>query len=244
MHRFFVESDLLSPDSFTLNKDDTYHAARVLRLHKGDRAEVISNGRRYLSVIDECSSASVVLHPLHELPSTETGISLTLFQGMPKGDKMDLIVQKAVELGVSGIVPVLFSRSVARPDKQDADRKIARWRKIAVEACKQSGRCCVPVLSPVIPFDALPEHLDMCEQVAVPWEECAENGPKSFFLRHQQLRSLGIVIGPEGGISSEEMEVLTAAGCEAITLGKRILRTETAAIAALSVFSGFYGEME
>ena len=244
MHRFYAGS--ASPDRtlFTLDTEDSFHAVRVLRLRPDDRAEVIFGGERFLSVLEEASPSAVTLRALQPLPSTEPGLSVTLFQGMPKGDKMDLIVQKAVELGAVRIVPVVFSRSVVRLNEKDAARKTERWRKIAREAGKQSGRCCVPEVHPVVSFGDLPGLFASCEKVAVPWEECAHGGPLAFVRRYPSLSSLGIVIGPEGGISAEETDALLAMGCESITLGKRILRTETAGLASLSAFFSLYGEME
>ena len=244
MHRFYADPDCSDAELFRLDDADTRHAVKVLRLQPGDLVEVIFGGRRYLAQIRELSPAGVSLFPTEELPSTEPRLSLTLFQGLPKSDKMDWIVQKSVELGVSRIVPVLFSRCVVHPDVRESGKKLDRWRKIAREAGKQSGRCVVPeILSPVS-FSSLPGLLSGCEKVAVPWENCPAGGPLSFFSRHPSLSSLGIVIGPEGGISGEEADALLCSGCETVTLGPRILRTETAGLAAASVFFGLYGEME
>ena len=244
MHRFYAAPGNSSPSRFGLDEADSYHALHVLRLGPGDQAEVVFRGERYLAVIESCQGTGVTLAPLEKLPSTEPRLSVTLFQGLPKGDKMDLIVQKACELGVARIVPVSFSRSIVKLADKDSQRKTERWRKIAREAGKQSGRCVVPEIDPVIPFRSLPSCFPACAAVAVPWEECGEGGPLSFVRRHPSLPSLGIVIGPEGGISPEEMDVMLRHGCEAITLGSRILRTETAGLAAVSVFFGLYGEME
>ena len=244
MHRFYADPDLSADSYFILDPEDTRHAVKVLRMQCGDQAEIIFGNTRYLSVVEKCSTDHVVLSPVKALPSTEPSLSVTLFQGLPKGDKMDWIVQKAVEIGAVRIVPVSFSRCVVHLNENDAVKKTARWSKIAREAGKQSGRCIVPeVLPPVSPekFSAL---LSSCGKVAVPWEECRENGPLSFFRKHPVLSSLGIVIGPEGGLSPEEIGRMTDAGCEPVTLGKRILRTETAGLTALSVFLGLYGEME
>ena len=244
MHRFYAESAEENHTLFSLNAEDSYHAVRVLRLQKNDEAEIIFNRERYLAVIEDVSLSCVSMRCLSRLPSTEPDLSVTLFQGLPKGDKMDLIVQKAVELGAVRIVPVVFARSIVHLNDTDAVRKAERWKKIAREAGKQSGRCCIPDISPVVPFSSLLSFLSGCDQTAVPWEECKRGGPLSFFQRHPSLSSLGIVIGPEGGITKNEMNKLLEMGCEAITLGKRILRTETAGIASMSAFLSLYGEME
>ena len=244
MHRFYADPDQSSADVFVLNPEDARHAGKLLRLQPGTEVEVFFSGERYLSVLDKLSSDSAELHPLRLLPSTEPSLSVTLFQGLPKSDKMDWIVQKSVELGVCRIVPVAFSRCVVRLDAKEAARKQERWQRIAREAGKQSGRCRIPEVCGPVPFSALSALFSGCEQVAVPWEDCPRGGPLAFSKRHPSLSSLGIVIGPEGGISPEEMRELESFGGEPVTLGKRILRTESAGLAALSVFFGIYGEME
>ena len=244
MHRFYADSASSSGDSFFLSPEDTLHAAKVLRMHPGDEAEVIFRGTRWLSRISQISDHLVELCPSEELPSTEPKLSVSLFQGLPKSDKMDWIVQKATELGVVRIVPVAFSRCVVRLNEKEGAKKQERWQKIAREAGKQSGRCVIPEVSAPVPFRALQDLFPSCGCVAVPWEECGEGGPLAFSGRHPGLSSAGIVIGPEGGISPDEIREMTGWGAEPVTLGKRILRTETAGLAALSVFFGLYGEME
>lgn len=244
MHRFYADPEKSDESLFILNPEDARHAGKVLRLQPGTEVEIFLKGNRYLASLDKLSSDSAELHPLRPLPSTEPSLSVTLFQGLPKSDKMDWIVQKSVELGVYRIVPVAFSRCVVRLDAKEAARKQERWQRIAREAGKQSCRCRIPEVCCPIPFSAMPALLSECEQVAVPWEDCPQGGPLAFAKRHPSLSSLGIVIGPEGGISPEEMQELERFVGEAVTLGKRILRTETAGLAALSVFFGIYGEME
>ena len=244
MHRFYADPDRSDEQSFVLSPEDTLHAAKVLRMRPGDHAEVVFHETRFRSRIEILSEDSVRLVPVGILPSTEPSLSVTLFQGLPKSDKMDWIVQKAVELGAVRIVPVSFSRSVTRLNEKDSARKQQRWQKIAREAGKQSGRCRIPEVLFPVPFRTLPDLFRTCDCIAVPWEECSSGGPLSFYSRHPSLSSLGIVIGPEGGIAPEEMHEIMEWGGEAITLGKRILRTETAGLSALSVFLGLYGEME
>ena len=243
MHRFYADPERSDACNFYLTSDDAHHAVSVLRLHPGDNAEVFFRGERWICELSSYGR-DVILSPVKKLSSTEASLSITLFQGLPKGDKMEWIIQKAVELGVYRIVPVAFSRCVVKMNDTDAVRKRDRWQKIAREAGKQSGRCIVPeVLSPV-PLSALPPYFAQCDRIAVPWEECSGGGPLSFAGRFPSISSLGIVIGPEGGISADEMDLFLRLGCDPVTLGKRILRTETAAVAAISVFSGLYGEME
>lgn len=244
MHRFFADPDSSDEHVLILSPEDSLHALKVLRMKPGDPAEVISRETRYQTVIESVRDSQVVLHAVSLLPSTEPQLKITLFQGLPKSDKMDWIVQKAVELGAVRIVPVAFSRCVVHLNEKEALKKQERWQKIAREAGKQSGRCIIPEVTVPLSFRNLPDLLPQLEQVVVPWEECHEGGPLAFVEKHPSLSSLGVVIGPEGGISPEEIQALMNVGGKPVTLGKRILRTETAGIAALSVFFGLYGEME
>ena len=244
MHRFYADPAQSDGQLFVLDAEDARHAGKVLRLRPGDEVEVFWNGQRFLSALESLSADRVTLRPLSPLPSTEPSLSVTLFQGLPKSDKMDWIVQKSVELGVSRIVPVVFSRCVVRLDEKEGTRKQERWQRIAREAGKQSGRCRIPEVCAPISLSALPAYFSECSRVAVPWEDCALGGPLAFAKENPSLSSLGIVIGPEGGISPEEISLLEGMDCVCITLGRRILRTETAGLAALSVFFGLYGEME
>ena len=244
MHRFYADPMLSDERCFFLNADDTVHAVRVLRMQQGDCAEIISGGQRFLAAVKSTAGDRTEFLPVSLLPSTEPSVSFTLFQGLPKGDKMDWIVQKATELGAVRIVPVFFSRCIVRLAAKDALKRQERWQKIAREAGKQSGRCRIPEVTLPVSVSDMCSLFSPLDQVAVPWEECPDGGPLSFVKRHPSVSSLGIVIGPEGGISTEEMTVLSGYGAEPVTLGKRILRTETAGLASLSVFSALYGEME
>ena len=244
MHRFYADPEKSDGQMLILTPEDTAHALKVLRMKPGDPAEVFFHETRYQAEITSVPDSGVELKAVSVLPSTEPRLRVTLFQGLPKSDKMDWIVQKAVELGAVRVVPVSFSRCVVQLSGNDGIRKQVRWQKIARESGKQSGRCIIPEVLAPVSFRELPALLSECECVAVPWEECPEGGPLAFTGRHPSLSSLGIVIGPEGGLAQEEILEMTAHGAEPVTLGKRILRTETAGLAALSVFFGLYGEME
>ena len=157
---------------------------------------------------------------------------------------MDLIVQKATELGVNRIVPVLMNRCVVRPDPKDMLRKTERWQKIAREAGKQAGRCIVPEVFAPVSINSLSSIVPFPEKNIVPWEETAGFGPLAFRSNSPEISSLGILIGPEGGIEKTEIDLLRSIGFIPVTLGKRILRTETAGLAAVSAMMSLYGEME
>ena len=254
MHRFFVtmiddagdagDAGESGSEQFLLSEEDARHAVKVLRLGCGDRVEAFSDEDRFLAEIVSVDGGRVLLRRLSGLDDTEPSLRVTLFQGLPKADKMDWIVQKAVELGVARIVPVRMARCVVKLDEKDAARKVDRWRKIAREACKQSGRSVVPEVTLPLNVSNLPGCAAGLSLCVVPWENCPSGGPLSVYRSHPALASLGIVIGPEGGIAPEEMNRLREAGCVPITLGKRILRTETAGLSAVSAFMALYGEME
>lgn len=244
MHRFFSDPARTGMENGFLAPDDARHALTVLRLSTGDRIEVIHGGRSYLAEITSAEKKEVGCRFLEALPSFEPLLSVTLFQGIPKSDKMDWIVQKATELGVSRIVPLSLSRCVSRPDPQESRRKTERWAKIAREAAKQSGRSMVPEISLPVTLRGMSSCESLPELNLVPWEEAKGYGLLSFRNDHPRLTSLGILIGPEGGIAPEEIRELTGIGFIPVTLGARILRTETAGLAAVSSIMCLYGEME
>ena len=244
MHRFYTETDQ-GPDGLVeLSREDARHAVTVLRLKPGQHVEIVRNGSLWDAEIITADTREVRVRPVTALPSREPVLSVTLFQGLPKADKMDLIVQKATELGVSRIVPLAMDRCVVRLDPKDAARKTERWRKIAREAGKQSGRCVIPEIADPLPLKQLSRFPALPDANIVPWEEARGYGPLSFCRDHAELTSLGILIGPEGGITQEEINLLRDSGFIPLTLGKRILRTETAGLAAIAAFMGLYGEME
>ena len=244
MHRFFIGSGSDPAECCCLSPEDAHHAVTVLRLRTGQHIEAVLDGTLWDAEIVSADSRDVRIRLLSALPSREALLSVTLFQGLPKADKMDLIVQKATELGACRIVPVIMNRCVSRPDRKDISRKLDRWNKIAREAGKQSGRCIIPEVSFPVTLKDLPHYAALPETNVVLWEEARGIGPLSFRTSHENLSSLGILIGPEGGIEKEEIGLLSEAGFVSLTLGKRILRTETAGLAAISAFMSLYGEME
>ena len=244
MHRFYAEEDPNPEGLYPLSPEDARHALTVLRLKAGQQVELIRDGLRYQSVIDHAGKNEVLIRPMTSLPSTEPALSITLYQGLPKGEKMDWIVQKATELGVASIVPVMMERSVSRPSAADMERKRARWNKIAREAGKQSGRCRLPEVTGALNLSELAESRLQPAVKVVPWEEAVGFGPLALRDQYPGITSLGILIGPEGGISPAEIRQLEAEGFLPMTLGKRILRAETASVAAIAAMMCLWGEME
>lgn len=243
MHRFYVDQLPAEGDEVALPSEDARHALRVLRMRPGEEAEIIGEGKCFSAELSRCDEEGVFFRLKSALPGTEPALSITLFQGLPKGDKMEWIIQKAVELGITEIVPVRMSRCVVRLDDRDAAKKLERWQRIVREAGKQSGRCVIPRVCAPCSLPNLPSLSAKLEARVVPWEEARSGGPKSFFQAHPRLKSLGILIGPEGGITPEEIQALSPSFTP-ITLGPRILRTETAGLACAAAFLGIYGEME
>ena len=238
MHRFFAER--LDENSAALLPEEENHALRVLRLNAGDACQALLEGSVYAAVIRE-TGPRVVLTLGDALPSPEPSVRLTLYQGIPKGDKMDYIVQKCTEAGVSRIVPVELSRCVARWEGKDAAKKQVRYQRIAAEAAKQSGRAVVPEITLPISLNAMRAELGKHALILVPWEEEHGNGIRANW---QGEKDAAIVIGPEGGISPEEIKQLAEAGARPVTLGPRIFRTETAGLAAIISLLTLSGDME
>ena len=244
MHRFWVKEKLSAGIEASLDPAEARHAGQVLRLKPGEPCELLGNGERWQGEITDLTPNAGTVRAVALLPSTEPRLRITLFQGLPKGDKMELIIQKAVELGAEAIVPVAMTRCVTRLDAKDAARRRERWQRIAAEACKQSGRCALPEVRPLLNGKDLPQAFAGFDAVLVPWEEAKEGSLRSFSQHHPEIRSLAIVIGPEGGITPEEIEEMGEAGAQTVTLGPRILRTETAGMAAIAALMSLYGEME
>ena len=243
MHRFYAESGVTGPN-VPLCEEDARHATRVLRMKLGESCEMFVDGKRYAAEISAMSEGGVQALLLSELPSTEAKLRITLYQGLPKADKMELIVQKSVELGAACVVPVAMSRCVVQLDQKDGRKKQERWQKIAREACKQSGRCEMMQVTEPISFKQLLAKLAEHQAAIVPWEDARGYSLAKFHAEHPDITDLAIVIGPEGGMSEEEIARMKEASCQSVTLGPRILRTETAGLCAMSALLCLYGDME
>lgn len=231
MPRFFVPH--AGGEAFEILGEDARHIIKSLRMHAGEIITVSDgSGTDFGCSITGFAENSVSVKVLYSQPSqVEPNIGVTLYQGLPKGDKMDLIVQKTVELGIARIVPVLTARCVSRPDNKSAAKKQERWQKIAEEAAKQSGRGIIPQVAAVTGFAEAVRMQGGKARKIVFYEGGGE--PLKSALE-PQCEELALFIGPEGGWEKEEIQKLEEAGCKKATLGPRILRTETAPIAALS----------
>lgn len=217
--------------------DDAHHLLHVLRAEIGSTAEITDAcGRTYLCALREASGDSAVFSVEEELALVrELPCRITLYPCLAKSDKMAMIVQKATELGVGRIIPVISARTVARPDEKGAAHKRARWAKIAEAAAKQCGRTKIPEIGPILPIEEAAQQAGEDEFFLLPYE-CAEDKgeTKEILVEAGKAKSLSLIIGPEGGFTAEEVVMAKARQARVITLGNRILRAETAAITALS----------
>lgn len=240
MHRFFADESGIASGMARLDAEDAGHALRVLRLKMGDQIHLFSGGEAYLAEIADTSDG-VVARVLSPIPSPEASLRITLYQGVPKGEKMDYIVQKCTEAGVARIVPVNMPRCVARLEDR-ADKKLARWNRIAREAAKQAFRPVTPEVAAPLSMAGLCEALPRHQLALVPWEDARDGSLRGLIA--SSITDLALVIGPEGGMSEADVAPLLAAGAKAVTLGPRIFRTETAGLAAIVAAMAFSGNLE
>jgi len=244
MHRFFVDGSCRVGEEAVLPPEEAHHAALVLRLMPGEAVELLDGQGLYaatLSVVDKHQARATVSA---RLPDREPKVRVTLFQGLAKGDKFDDIVQKCTELGVHAVQPLEMARCVVRLDPKRAEAQRQRWQRIAREATKQCGRAWVPKIHAPMKLDdpTLAERWAQQQLLIVPWEE-ADSGSLRDILAGEWL-CVGLVIGPEGGIAESEIARLRELGAQIATLGPRLLRTETAGMAALAAIMTLGGEME
>lgn len=238
MYRFYVEPSMVRENTIHITGSDVNHIKNVLRMRKGEKL-IICNGQGqdyYCIIADVCENA--ILVDIQEMKESEAELrsKIYLFQGLPKKDKMELIVQKAVELGAYEIVPVMMKRTIVKlEDKKKELKKLERWQAIAEGAAKQSGRGYVPKVHEVVTYK---EALDMASKldIAMLPYECATNigHTKELIKKCCEKSSIGIFIGPEGGFEEDEVATANKINIEPVTLGKRILRTETAGLTILA----------
>ncbi|MDO6354479.1 MULTISPECIES: 16S rRNA (uracil(1498)-N(3))-methyltransferase [unclassified Caloramator] len=229
MHKFFVSAEQVRFPNIYIYGEDVDHIVKVLRLRNGDKIQISDgNGKEYICEIIKSDKKEVVCNIIESFDNeTEAPINITLYQGLPKSQKMDLIVQKCVEIGVVRIVPVITNRVVVKVEGRDLKNKIERWQRIAYEAAKQSNRGIVPIVSDVMNFEEAIEEMKQKDLVVVPYEREKERGIKDLRDR-KDIKDIAIFIGPEGGFEEEEIENCLDIGAIPVTLGPRILRTETA----------------
>ena len=240
MQRFFVEPHQIDSEKHAIHitGSDVNHISNVLRMKTGEELW-ISDGSKYeyRCTIESFEPDEVLLHIVYsQEPEYELPCRIYLFQGLPKADKMELIIQKAVELGAYEIIPVETKRCVVKLDGRKSAKKTARWQQIAESAAKQSKRMLIPNVHEVLTFREALKYAESMDVRLVPYELArGMQETKEILAGIEPGQSVGIFIGPEGGFEEKEIEAAIEGGAKPITLGRRILRTETAGLAILSV---------
>lgn len=237
MYNFFVDECARAGDSFRIDGKDRNHICNVLRMRIGDTFLVSCGGTSSLCRLSHIAEDAVEAEIVEEnYRNTELPIRLYLFQGLPKGDKLELIIQKTVELGVAGIIPVEMSRCVMKLDEKKRKARRERWQSIAESAAKQSKRNVIPEVGDVITYKQAMARVDELDLFLVPYEnELGMAATQQALSRMKPGMSVGILVGPEGGFEDAEIALARAAGAEVISLGSRILRAETAAVTAVAL---------
>lgn len=238
MYHFFVTPAQITEEYATITGQDVNHIRNVLRMRPGEQVGIRDGiSRNYVCELEEITAEEIRARILSvDEDNSELPARLYLFQGLPKSDKMELIIQKAVELGVYEIIPVATRRAVVKLDEKKEASKVKRWNTIAESAAKQSGRMLVPEVTRVMALREAYAYAAAFDLNLIPYE-LAEGmrDTKEVIGRIRPGMQVGIFIGPEGGFDVEEVEAAVEAGIHPITLGRRILRTETAGLTALSV---------
>ena len=241
MRKFFVRNEDIFEGHIRIIDSDVNHIKNVLRLKIGDKIQICNQNtsENYICEISKVESDFVEVEIIENIQALAEGnIELHIFQGLPKADKMELIIQKGTELGVSKFWPVSFKRSIVKLSGKDETKKIERWQKIAEVAAKQSQRDLVPEISNIIKIKDICNIIKNYDIVLVAYENEENNYIKhelQNLKKSEEKLKIAVIIGPEGGIEEEEIKILEEAGCKIISLGKRILRTETVALQVSSI---------
>lgn len=244
MPKFFITTNQINDKTITIDNEDVNHIKNVLRAKINDKIEICNyqTSENYICQIEKIEDKYINCKIIETLKSTvESNIQVTIFQGLPKSDKMELIIQKSVELGVLDITPVEMKRCVVKLDNKDKVKKIERWKKISEVAAKQSGRDIIPNINNVININDLCKKINEYDLVIVAYEKEKNNTIKQELLnlKEQTVKSnntkVAVIIGPEGGLEEKDVELLKQNGAKIVTLGNRILRTETVALNVLSI---------
>lgn len=242
MHSFYIESP--ADGVAALPPEEAKHALKVLRLGPGDEVCAMDGvGGRWRGEIIKASGGCVTVRLTEALPDNEAPVRLTVYEGLPKADKLDFIAQKLTELGAAALVPVKMERCVVKLDGKDGEKRRERLSKIAREAAKQCRRARpLEVAAPMGWKDAL-AAMARHDLLLIPWEDAAGTRLSDVQRQFPDARNIGIVVGPEGGIAPEEIEAMRAAGGRTVTLGPRILRTETAAVVSAALAMQLWGDI-
>ena len=243
MPRFFVKNEQIRGTTIEILGEDVKHIKNVIRKQIGDNLEICDQDTRksYMCKIEKIENENILANIIEELQNYEDKVKVDIYQGLPKADKMELIIQKSVELGANAIIPVEMKRCVVKLNDKDKVKKIERWQKISEVASKQCGRDIIPKINNVVNISKICSLIENYNILIVAYENEKENTLKQQLKEiKQQINDdnkvkIGIVIGPEGGLEEKDVELLKQNGAKVITLGKRILRTETVALNVLSI---------
>ena len=239
MPRFFVKTEQIREKEIIIVEEDVKHIKNVLRKQIGDILEICNQqtGTTYKCEIIDLQDDKIFTNIIDENYNEENKIQVDIYQGLPKADKMELIIQKSIELGVNAIIPVEMKRCIVKLDSKSESKKIERWQKIAESAAKQSGRNLVPEIRNIIKIEEIAKLTNTYDSIVVCYENEKENYIKNELLKlkNKENVKIAVVIGPEGGLEETEVEFLKQSGASVVTLGNRILRTETVALNLLSI---------
>lgn len=248
MAKFFIKPNQIQDNSISITGEDVNHIKNVLRKKQGDEIIVCDGvSTDYHCKILKLEKENIILEILDKnILNVEPDIKIDIFQGLPKSDKMELIIQKATELGVNKIIPLETKRVVVKLDEKTKTKKLERWQKIAGEAAKQCQRTYIPVIDNVCAIKNMVEKFAEYDIVLLAYEKENNNSIKSIIKNLAKPSKIAVVIGPEGGFEEEEVNYLCSAlnKVKSVSLGPRILRTETAGIAILSALMYEFGELE
>jgi len=250
MSKFFVKNNQIKDGKVIVIGEDVNHIKNVLRLDVDDDINIcdIDTKTNYLCGIERIDNEIVECNIFKKIESeAESNIHINIFQGLPKVDKMELIIQKCVELGIAEITPVEMKRCVVKTDEKSRTKKIERWQKISETAAKQCGRDIVPKVNNIINIKNICKFIHEYDIVLLAYENEEENTLKNEISKLKKVTKeelkIGIVIGPEGGLEKEEVKMLKENGAKVVTLGKRILRTETVAFTLTSIIMYELGDL-
>ena len=244
MPKFFVKEEQIQENQIIILGQDVNHIKKVLRAKIGDELQICNsqNGENFLCEIDNLEEEKIICQIKEKIQEqVESNIEVTIFQGLPKADKMEYIIQKSVELGVYDITPVEMKRCVVKLNEKDKSNKIERWQKISEVAAKQCGRDIIPQINNIINIKNICNLIQEYDMVLVAYENEEKNTLKEQLENIKKQNNskskvkIGIIIGPEGGLEEKDVETLKENGAKVITLGRRILRTETVALNVLSI---------
>lgn len=240
MPRFFIKENQIQNNKITIIGEDVNHIKNVIRKQIGDIIEICNqdNEKSYKCEIEKIEEKQITTKIIEELKSQESNIKVDIYQGLPKAEKMELIIQKSVELGANAIIPVNMKRCVVKLDSKSEEKKIERWQKISESAAKQCGRNNIPEVKHLVNIKDICNKIKDYDAMIVAYENEKENTLKQELTKlknKQKNLKIGIVIGPEGGLEENDVKLLKESGTKIITLGHRILRTETVALNMLSI---------